>query len=179
MELIAVLVVLLCGILFWCGKSWMRNLDKKPEDSIELVVKETATVVEDFLEAGRMVSILSGGTYQGTISARLQHRAKGRCGYAVNMYDSGDLIESYAQYKKKGSLKLIDDNQTASELELFLKKYGKYYDPERNALVYETRAAASLNQAQKAKMERMLSQKIGCHPLAAVESNSLIHTKDT
>ena len=58
------------------------------------------------------------------------------------------------------------------------KKYGKYYDPERNALVYETRAAASLNQAQKAKMERMLSQKIGCHPLAAVESNSLIHTKD-
>ncbi len=174
MELfILLLVILSMGIC-----AYIRHVKWRmpPGNGARELILETALVTADFLEAGQVVAILSGGNYLGTISVRLQHRKHNQVGYMVTMYDSGNLLASFSAYKENHPRQFQQDGEGFRALENFLNTYGGCYDPERNALVYTTKHCAGPMEALEAEPE--LRDRIALHPLAEMESLSRIHTKN-
>lgn len=170
MGLLILLLVIL-GAVAWGYFNRIRRQLSEGDEAVPLIL-ETASVTADFLEAGQVVSLLSGGNYLGTISVRPHRRKHNQVGYSITMYDSGDLRYSYGVYKKNHPQQAEGDCRV---LERFLDTYGGCYDPERNALVYMTKHSAGPVDALEGEAE--LKSRIARHPLAEMESLSHIHTK--
>lgn len=166
-----VLVTLILGISAW---GYFRRVGRElPEgDGTAPLISETVSVTADFLEAGHVAALLSGGNYLGTISVRLQRRKHNQAGYQITMYDTGNLRVSYEAYMQSHPQQSREDFRV---LEGFLDTYGGCYDPERNALVYPTKHSAGLKETLEG--EETLRTRIGLHPLAEMESLGCIHTK--
>ncbi len=170
MEILIGLLVIL-GVGAWAYAASIRK--EFPEgDGEALLISEAASVASDFLEVGQVAALLSEGNYLGTISLRLQRRKHNQAGYVITMYDTGNLTDAYAAYRRNHPEQNGDDFQA---LERFLKTYGGCYDSERNALVYVTKHGAGYGAALEG--EGALRNLIMRHPLAQMESLSRIHTK--
>ena len=167
--LILLLVIAGIGICVYIRHIKVRT---PAENGAQDLILEAAAVTADFLEAGQVAALLSGGNYLGTISVRLKHREHNQAGYQITMYDTGNLCESYALYKQTHPEQKQEDFRI---LERFLDTYGGGYDPERNALVYQTKHSARLPDALEGELE--LRNRIALHPLAEMESLTHIHTK--
>ncbi len=173
MVILIPMAVIVCGAIWW----YMRNLKSAGTEPFqnqdeELLILETRAVTADFLEAGEMVRLLSREKYLGTISVRLHTRPHSRVGYTICMYDSGDITEAFAEFQREFP------KEDFPELRQFVMAYGHCYDTQRDALVYTTGYSAKLTGEQKLAMEMELQLKIAAHPLAEMESSSLIHTKN-
>lgn len=169
------LVLLLAGACIGLtARLWHVRKGTPREDGRELI-REAASVTADFLEAGQVVSLLSDGNYLGTISLRPQQRKHNQVGYAITMYDSGNLREAYGAYRKSHPEVFQRETEAFRVLEQFLNAYGGCYDRERNALVYQTKHSASPSVVREGETE--LQNRIRIHPLAQMDSLSQIHTK--
>lgn len=168
---ILILLLVILGTGTW-GFCWYVRKEDSREEGAGALIREAASVTMDFLEAGQVVSMLSGGNYLGTISLRLHQRKHNQVGYTITMYDSGNLRSSYEAYRKDHPK---EETEGFRVLEQFLDTYGGCYDPERNALVYMTRHSAGAVDALEGEAE--LKSRIARHPLAEMESLSRIHTK--
>lgn len=163
-----ILLLGVLGVLVWCIL-W-HSPREAPEGDEGALIAETASVTADFLEAGQVAALLSGGSYLGTISVRRQKRKYNQIGFCITMYDTGNLELSYEAYRQSHPQLSREDFHV---LEQFLEKYGGGYDRERNGLVYTTKASARPSEA----LEGELRNRIALHPLAELEEIGCIHTK--
>ncbi len=180
MEMLLLLLVLLCAVLFWrihCCRQECGMTHSGVEGLAECLILETAAVAGDFLESGQVVSVLSGGKYQGTISVRCQPAEGGRMGYTVCMYGSGDLGQAFDAFCRENPSAVSREPEAFGKLENFVGKYAGCYDRERDSLIYHTSQTAVMDQEQLREVELALYRRLSSHPLADMESNSLIHTR--
>lgn len=166
-------VLLALGILvvLWWYHGKIADQEIFPSREAEDLILETESVAADFLEAGELVRLLSRENYLGTISVRLHSRRRGRTGCTVCMYDSGDISLAFSEFRREFP------EADLPELEKFVKTYGGCYDSQRGALVYTTLHSAKLTGETRAALEQELTASLAVHPLAEVETLSLIHTK--
>ncbi len=164
------LVTVVFSIVVWF--SFRRIRAEIPGGDEAALISEITSVTADFLEAGKVVELLSEGNYLGTISVRPKRRKHNQTGYVITMYDTGNLREAYEDYRKIHP----EQNQTDFRvLEHFLETYGSCYDRERNGLVYLTKHSARTTETLEG--EPSLRDQIMRHPLAQMEDLSRIHTK--
>lgn len=170
------MIVLAVIAVFVCAFAWWNIRGVKGESAAgqeaELLILETRSVAADFLECGELVRLLSREKYLGTVSVRMHARDRGRMGYTVCMYDTGDIGKAFEEFQKEFP------QEAFPELERFVNAYGRCYDAQRDALVYVTEHAARLNGEERKAVEREVYLKIAAHPLAELEEISLIHTKN-
>ncbi len=180
MDILVLLMVVLCAVLCWRIR---RKCCKKAvpatnwEQEAQALLEETFAAAADFLEAGGVAFLLSGGKYMGTLSVRGQNRGGVRFGYGVYMYGCGNLKKAFSEYKRENFADIHEKWEDYSPLERFLETYGDCYDPERDALVYMTRSTARLTGEERSLLEDSLLRKLAAHPLAEPETLSLIHTR--
>ncbi len=173
MVLLGVIATLLCAYLLCHIRLTYRK--PEPEDTIDGLVQETAFTVYDFLEAGNVASVLTEGKYGGTISVRFHERNRRQLGCTVYMYDSGALAQVFAQYRRDHRERVTREQEVFEPFVRFLNAYGNCYDPERDALVYSTKATIPSRSREEA--EAVLLEKLRGHPLAEVDSVNHIRTK--
>lgn len=169
-----VVLILLLIVLSVGGFAYIRRIKKElpAEEDAQTLIWEAAAVTADFLEAGQAVYELSEGNYLGTIALRFHPRKHNRAGYQITMYDTGNLLKAYEDYRRSHPEQNREDFHA---LEIFLEAYGGCYDPERNALVYVTKHSTGFEAAREGEAE--LRNRIALHPLAEMESLVCIHTK--
>ncbi len=143
------------GVVFWRlyrGELELRRAEEQTRLK-ESILSEAEMVIMDFLDYGKEVSLATKGKYRGTVSVRMHKADKnGDMRFLVSMYDSGDLT------------RLEDGVLARFHLENFVKKYGYYYDPERDSIVYQTSRGVRLQLEERAELERRLIQRVKNHP---------------
>lgn len=167
MVVLLVLVFAVCGVFWYLYRGELELRRAEEQNRLkEAVISEAEMVIMDFLDYGKEVSLATRGKYRGTVSLRMHKVDKnGDMGFLVSMYDSGDLT------------RLDDETRTRFHLENFVKKYGYYYDPERDSIVYQTSLGARLQPEERAELERRLIQRVKNHPMALIKSENVIGTR--
>lgn len=173
MELLFIIAVLVCAVAWWNIRGLKKEgMDLPQGHEAELLILETRSAAVDFLECGELVRLLSREKYLGTISVRMHARERGRVGYTVCMYDTGDIAQAFMEFQREFP------EEDFPELRQFVNAYGGYYDAQRDSLVYTTGHSARLNGEERKAVEREIYLKIAAHPLAELEEISSIHTKN-
>lgn len=172
--ILLVVAAVLVFVFVWGNirRGKLESMDMSQGQEAEQLILETRSVAADFLACGELVRLLSREKYLGTISVRMHARERGRMGYTVCMYDTGDIAQAFGAFQKEFP------QEDFPELRRFVDAYGRCYDAQRDALVYVTAHTARLNGEERKAVEREVYLEIAAHPLAQLEELSLIHTKN-
>lgn len=167
MEILLVLMGVVCGVFWYVCRAELASRQVAEEKWVrESMLAEAESVIMDFLDYGKEVSLATRGKYRGILSVRLHPvDKKGALGLYISMYDSGNLNQ------------LSPAALERYHLEKFIKKYGYYYDAERDAIVYQTSRSTRLAAEERAVLLKGLFCRIENHPLAMVMSDTVIHTR--
>lgn len=114
------------------------------DSSTDAAIEEAITVINDFLEVGHTVSLVSE-KYGGAISAFTKCTNAGKYKVIITMNKSGNLQQAMDKYPKM----FANNPKMAEKSEAFLYKYRNCYNAAEDSYIYETRNSVALRRGQE------------------------------